>query len=371
MSKIYVIEPNMNSFAHSEVNAGLLYIFEKTFEGEKNFISSEKHSVEINKIYNLKNWNLNKIDVPTFNIKKIFFLDFLLFIRLFSIYIKLNKDDHFFVLGSYPITLVFFSYINILFKKKVIVVLHGQMECFLENSQVGLSKYYYRLCKFVFKRNDGLRYIVLGESINKNIDFLFKKRSKRIVIDQPYFFNNEIKSSAVTKNLKLCFLGRFDKTKNVEFFFNLLDKLKDLINSNVISVTIIGKVDYFIEEKYRRMVKYSNEVIDNSKFEELVNEQDYVLSFTDERFYKAIPSGVFFDCIKFSKPLIAIPNDFINHYFERYAPLGYLCTDVDDMFTVINNIIETNKKADFYENFNLIRESLSLENIADSFKKQL
>lgn len=370
MNKVIVIEPNMNSFPHSEVNAGLLYVIEKTTSGDKIFISSQKHYDETNKIYDLKNWKKRFIKVPTFNVKIIVLLDLLLLLRILKIVFTLKKEDQLFLLGSYPITLFFISLINFLLKKKINIVLHGQMEAFISKNKIGYVGNYWKWVRFIFKMNDNIRYIILGKSIANNLNFLFKEKSKIIIIDQPYFYkiNFGIKSRGDVLNLG--FLGRFDKSKNIQYFYRLLDIIQPLIEDGLVRVSIIGKIEGEIEEKYINLVNFKNKSIDNNEFEKLALAQDFVLSFTDRNFYKATPSGVFFDCIKYSKPLIAFPNDFICYYFNQYAQLGFVCETVEDMSKQIVLLLN-NKNVNFNDNFRQIRESLSVDNISAEFKLQL
>ena len=60
------------------------------------------------------------------------------------------------------------------------------------------------------------------------------------------------------------------------------------------------------------------EEILKEEFEKEVIQLDFVISFTDKNYYKATPSGVFFDCIKWEIPILSLNNDFIEYYFYKY-----------------------------------------------------
>jgi hypothetical protein len=296
-NKIIVFEPNMNSVPHSEVNAGFLSLLELVYQDEKLvFIADINHYNAIQKIKSCERWNYIPSKVFSYEPKLFLLNDFILIFKIIGMLFRAKKTDTIYLLGIMPLAHIFISFLNSLLQKKCIVCLHGQMEAYLDNTKIGMSKYYYRLSKFVFKRKDAIDYLIFGESIKNNLSYLFTSNKKLIVIDQPYIYH-EIKEKEmfpVKTNYTLGILGRFDHSKNINEFFTFVDLLAQEIIENKIVIKIIGKVNCEIPDKYKSLISFYNKTLTKEEFEKEALQLDFVISFTDENYYKATPSGVFF-----------------------------------------------------------------------------
>ena len=176
----------MNSFPHSEVNAGFLSLLELVYQDDKLlFIADKNHYNAIQNSMDFKRWQYKPTKV--FSYEPQFFLlnDFILIYKIIRLLYSLKKNDTLYLLGIMPLAHIFISFLNGFLQKKCIICLHGQMEAYLDETKIGKSKYYYRLSKFVFKRNDTIDYLIYGESIKNNLFHLFTSLKKLIVIDQP------------------------------------------------------------------------------------------------------------------------------------------------------------------------------------------
>ncbi|MFD2598076.1 hypothetical protein ACFSQ3_03845 [Sphingobacterium corticis] len=373
-TKLIVVEPNMHSYPHSEINAGLLSIMQEVFPfSTKYFYVSSGHLNALQDFFDHKKWKVRNINVIPFTPWRIPLLDLILMFRLLFIYYKMHKDDHLILLGIYPLSNWVLSLLNRFSKRNVLICLHGQMESYLQNTTIGVSKHYYNLSKHVFKQKDYLRYIVFGQSIFNNVSFLFPDHSKAIIIDQPYVYDNESYGEILgAPPLNLGFLGRFDKTKNVQSAFNLFQAAKDLRDRGLVKISIIGRVSEEYIGKFDNDISFSSDSLPRDKFIEEVLKQNFIISFTGPSFYRATPSGVFFDCIKYGKPLIALRNEYLEYYFKKYCALGYLCDSVEEMYSIIKDLAENPQHlVDFQESFDTVRTELGLSKIAERLKEAL
>jgi glycosyltransferase involved in cell wall biosynthesis len=276
-----------------------------------------------------------------------------------------------------PLAHIIISFFNSFLQKKCIICLHGQMEAFLEETKIGKSKYYYRLSKFVFKRNDAIDYLLFGESIKFSLLHLFDSRKKLIVIDQPYIYgelNKKLNSRRTIITLGL--LGRFDQSKNVQQFFVFLDLILPEVIASKIHIKIVGRVNCEIPMQYLKYLSIYDRFLTKDEFENELSQLDFVISFTDKNFYKATPSGVFFDSIKWELPILSLKNSFLDYYFEVHGNLGMLFENTNDMVNYINRIVKdtvllNEEKRTFKNNIKLLKSKLSIANISQNFKNQL
>lgn len=376
--KVIVFEPNMNGPAHTEINAGLLKIIEKLSSGKSlEFISDEVHLNSLRKKIDLAKWNINKIKVIDYKPKNFLMMELMFLYRSTKILVFSKDIDSIYFLGILPISLNILSIINIFLQRKIIIALHGQMEAFLDNSKIGKTKYYYYLCQYTFNNRDNIRYIVFGESIAKNLDFLIE-RKKMLIIDQPYMMENIQKENKKIKfPIVIGLIGRADKSKNVIEIFKLLDSLEKEIINGLIQVKIVGRLYVPISDKYKRLVSYYTETISNEALENGIQSLDYALSFTNEEYYRATPSGVLFDCIKWKLPILALKNDYISYYFKRFGNFGELFNNTEEIAKFLKDLIsDINEKgnldlSNYDKTFNIIREELDINNLSEMLGKQL
>lgn len=372
---IIVIEPNMNSLPHSEINAGFLVLIESVIESNNyTFIADKRHSSAILELTNLQKWNV--INSKTYNYTPVFFLlnELILIYKIIRLYIKSSRRDIFFFMGIMPVAHIFLSFLNRFSKREIFICLHGQMEAYLKQTKIGKTKYYYRLSKFVFKSNDGIDYIIFGESIKKKLIFLFNKKKRLINIDQPYLYDKSQRHLLGTKEpYVLGFVGRFDKTKNVKDFFIFVDGLKEELLKNKIQIKIVGKVNFDIKDEYLNLFSFHTETLSKVEFENEIKNLDFVISFLNDDYYKATPSGVFFDCVKWQIPILTLENDFVNYYFDQYGRIGEKFPNSNEMSNFVkSNIIY--KDVDFknyISDINKMRESISVNNLKYKFINQL
>lgn len=377
--KTIVIEPNMNGPAHSEINTGLLTIIQNIhFNNKLILIADDKHIHSIKQKMNLTKWELNEIKVLPYSPKYLLINEFIFIYRAIRLIFKKDFDTIYF-LGILPLSHVVISILNTFLKRNIIIALHGQMEALLPNTRVGKTRYYYKLSKPIFKKNDGIRYIVFGESIKQNIKHLFKA-DKIICIDQPYSFP-AILNTEHPKRIKLPvtigIVGRADKNKNIHELFKLIDYLKQDILDGMVKIKVVGKLSVPVPDNYSGLLEYFTDTISDDTFKSEITTLDFALSFTDQSYYRAIPSGVLFDCIKWNLPVLGLKNDYIKYYFKTYGEFGKLFENTIDIAKFVHHLshniedYQKNQDLQFRETFLNMRESLNIENIGKHLSVQL
>lgn len=376
--KIVVYEPNMNSIPHSEINAGLLSIFENIWEKYSKIIYADKRHIKSLKTKkDLGNWSVKFL--KTFNYTPYLFLinDLFLIFKIHKILKEQSNENSILIfLGIMPLSHIYLSRYNKRKKRTILVCLHGQMEAYLPNTKIGKSQKYYQLSKNIFKEKDYIKYIVFGNSIKENLKFLFSNESKIITIDQPYIYPIIKNKSIENEKLVLGFIGRADKTKNIGELYSLIDILKKYILSGRVKIKVIGKFNYNIPSKYNELFTYFTSTVEDNIFREELDSIDFALSFTGKEYYRATPSGTFFDCVKWEIPLLTLENDFTNYYFNKYGLMGKSFQNTKDMgywikSELIQKGINKEQLLEIQKSFKRLKEDTSINSLAIKLAAQL
>jgi hemoglobin-like flavoprotein len=101
-----------------------------------------------------------------------------------------------------------------------------------------------------------------------------------------------------------------------------------------------------------------------------------VISFLSESYYRATPSGVFFDCIKWEIPILSLNNPFINYYFSKYDKVGEIFNNTPEMVefikdNLINSVYDFNNYMLYLKNLKKLKHFLSVEKLSEQFAKQI
>jgi hypothetical protein len=369
--KILVIEPNMQNSSHSAINAGFLAVFKEFFHSPIVFFAAASHLKFVN------NDNVEKRSIFNFSYSPKYFIfnEIIYFLRHLRFLLLSTKYDYIIYLGSWPIGIIIISYLNRLpqLQRNIIICMHGQLEAYLPKSKIGFSKYYYLINRFIFKSNDRVRYIILGDPIRKASAFLFDS-NKVISMDQPFIFNNEMSKKKISlAKIKVGLIGRFNESKNANAFFVLLN----LLNKNTFDrfeIFIIGKIEIDIPSKILNNIKIIPGNLPKEAFNDLLKSLDYSLSVLDSNYYRATASGAVFESIQFNLPILGLNNPFLSYYFEKSGGIGYLFRDLHE-FADFLNTFDIEKESIAYHNFQLnlqkLKEMLSVKALAKQFAKQV
>lgn len=277
------------------------------------------------------------------------------------------------------ISLPFILFINILLRKKVIFVFHGELEfligkvSYLKTS--GWYKYSMMISfKYLFKFSPSYA-LVLGNSIKHNLLNLYPSMNNHILsICHPYFIEKKEDNKNLSSKLpiKIGTIGVMKKEKGLNELLLLSSKLKDLKIERKLELYHIGKV--YTDEKTELVheICWIGETsgLGREEFEKQIQQLDYLLFMYPCDSYKFTASGAILDAVKLNKPIIALHNDFFD-YLMGMHPIGYMQNTLEGLEQVIRKIVNGELNNNFDQEFNLLSKKVSIENNTVLFKEEL
>ena len=369
----------MTGFGHFEFNKNIVNHISKSrniiFFGESKLVDVLSNNCIYNTNIKFKTFFFpqanTKIKLLSREILAISYITFIFFYLLTK-----KKSIKFYFLSVIPLTHFYIKLINNFFSYKITIFLHGELEAFKKNSLLPSHKYYYSIaCKAVQILNNNFNYIVLGESIFKNLNKIIKTENISY-IDHPYSFDE---TYHIDKNNKIISFGSVGKAiigeKNSHLIFKLADFIKNNSISNIYNskFTIVGTLSKDLLSCSNNYVDFNEQevMLSNVEFETKILMLDFVLFFYNSDSYKYTASGAFFDCVKYEIPFIAIKNDFFNYYQGKYGPIGYLEDDYESLekriVLILNTSIEDiNKEINVFKN-NLRTMKVTLKKNTNNF----
>ncbi len=388
---ITIIDTIRHSEEHTPINAAFSTIVSKIWPDEElDLYFQSRHVGNVSRIM-----ERNQVPLSPFHFHKIFVLPHHNNpIKIFACYlISLHQDLRLlinakpgpvFFLSANPFSLYFIKWVNLLVKKNVSVVLHAELEYLnKENDKLhrfpnNLMRKWYRMV-FWKMLKPNFRYIVLGENIFNNVKKVKEAPfpvDRFVVIDHPYFYPRQNREQVIdfvaTSTLNVGTIGHMAVAKNSHLIFELANALGNEVDAGKVSFRIIGNLSACMNPYMNSRVSIlsNKSFMPRVAFEEGVQALAYILFFYSDSQYQFIASGVFFDAVAFEKPIIALRNSFFEHYFKRFGDIGFLCHSVDEMVSVLRNF-DSQRYQNQVNNIRLLKEELSLDQIALSLKKQI
>lgn len=379
--KIKYIDTLCTNGTHLVFNASLLAMLSRLYSeidvyGEKNNVKDQlnllvKEKEDISRIKSHYIW----LPIVRSRISYFLLYCFSVVYNLFFIIFSQSKDI---LVYNYSnmLSLRLMNMLNKIFKRKIIIFCHGEME-YLHSS----VDFFGPFNRFIFKtgRNfflnknikieKSIKFVVLGDSILKNvIDLLPDNFSDSFFsVDHPYIFSEKTENTQITNRLNIGTVGLFNKAKGADDFC----KLCSLIHRNDIQFSITGKILYDINILKRLGINLpSNEgkdVLPRKELEERIRKLDVILYLYNKESYKFIASGAIFDAINMNKPIVAIKNNYFSYIFEKFGTFGYLEDSVEQIAELLNNFEKHQISFDFYE----IQQKLSVNAISLDLKDKL
>lgn len=263
---------------------------------------------------------------------------------------------------SMPIILI----LNYLLRKKVIFVMHGELELQLkQNILIFKPAFWYRLfhrvcLKYFFNGNRAI-ILVLGDSIKNNLSKLFPSITPNVCsMWHPYF----IEDYAIKERqnvLTIGTIGVMKKEKGLDSFIRLSEELDNLIREKKLILKSIGKIeDAIVVNSNNIQWIGSKGLMPRKEFEDALQTLDYILYLYPSDSYKLTASGAIMDAIKFRKPIIALHNDYFDSLLKDVC-IGYVVNDIPEMVSVINKLVVTEGINDFCKGFGEVRKRISIE----------
>lgn len=382
--KIKFIDSLCTNGMHLLFNASLIAILKKIFNditiyGEKQNINRELQLLKEYKI-NTKNIKLKKILLPIAKSKISNFLLYLcsFFYNLWFIIIA-NKNDILIFNYNNLLATRIINLFNKIFHRKILIFCHGELEFLYYNytSFGPFNRFSFWLGRHFFLNKNievekNIKFVVLGESILKNIQLLFPKNISDhfMTMDHAYFFKNDpLKKKKLidTDKIKIGSIGFFHELKGANDFCRLVSSTTNIS----IEFSITGKVLYNIKKLQQLHINLPKNLgkdhVSREELEKRIEELDIILFLYPCNSYKLMASGAILDALSMQKPIIALKNDYFEYIFKKYSAFGYLFDSIDEIIEVLNR----KEKLNISFNYKSIQEKLSVDMVSERFKREL
>ena len=261
-----------------------------------------------------------------------------------------------------------------LIKSRLIIFLHEVSYINIQNNNsIKLAAFFLKLALKIGLSKQS-KFVITGEYIKKELQkkVLFKDDSV-FFIEHPTTNYTVPKTKLGISNLiRLASVGVQCLEKNSNKIEDLALFNENLINDNQIEISTIGRIDYEFNPNSNvkhHGLNYNDYLIPKIDFESLIIEQSYFLLFLDSK-YNLKTSGVFFDAIKFEKPIIALECNLTNFYFEKFGDIGFLFKNFDEMISGVSEITKTKNEDHYNCQVSNIKSAKKFTN-ETSFNKQI
>ena len=376
--KIHIYELCMTGINHIYFNSAMLNMVAGIFGCKIIFYGEKTHLELVSSLIDYNNIEYRPIKISNYLGPRILLSDFNDLIKFWKTRKdRRSKEDIILILNRLPFTMLFINILNRFEKRKVINVLHGELEYLVNKNLRGLTRYYYKIFKLAYKLSTpNNTYVFLGDSIKETVieRGIRFPRAKLITIDHPYNYNAQKNTNNLSeKEIYVSNIGTAAVRKNSQLMIELKSKLN---NRNFkIKLAVLGTVEESLQKEFENAgIQYNKAKASKEVYETQIATTDYSLSFFTNEMNIALASGSFFDCIKFAKPILALKgNPFVDYYFDKLGNIGYRFDTIDEMADFLGELDESENKhyIDQVKNLEKAQETLSLDNIGNQLKKQL
>ncbi|MEJ5055157.1 hypothetical protein [Sphingobacterium sp. MYb382] len=382
MRKVKIIDSFCHGTMHEQFNASLLIMF-STIYPNITYYSGRGNRLNI----------LNLVtDFSNVSFRNIWIIEgggrFALAFR----YLISTIYNCFFLIVSSPKDLLVFNYnnafslsmvnlINRIFKRKVLIFCHGEMELLIPScSETGIL---HRLLQgritsfFLNKKNvlcTNLYFFVTGDIILQNLMKVLPIQFHKnfLSLDHGYIFEKKVlEKKEREKRLVLGWVGVFNLIKGANLFCQLADKL-DLLKNDDVCLKIVGKIFFDRKSLIKKGIQLfsSNGMLSRDEFNKRIENFDFIVFLYPINTYKFTASGAIMDAIDKRIPILALRNDYFSYIFEKYGEIGYLVDTLDELVGVIYSL-KDDKAYLTASNFEEIQLLLSPKALSTTLREKL
>lgn len=382
MSKLIFAELCMRNEEHIPFNSSFVELMHVIYPQHTiQFYAERNHCKAMRDETTNINVEYKIIPVISHKYWRIFLSDLISSILAIYILIRSSPNDIIILLNRLPITLMIYNFINNIYHRATISILHGELESIVNyNNVLGRTKYYYNLFKLSYLiSNSNTYYVALGKTILNNILDINFRNAHLLSIDHPYQYNYINNFQQLSFPVNIGIIGLASHRKNSDKIFHIARLVYERGNTYNIHFKIAGSIDSNLLSIVNKYVDYPQigQRLKKDEYENAISALDYSLLFYDSNTNRALASGSFFDCIKYEKPIIGIKgNEFIDYYFDRLGNIGYLFNSIDEIIAFLlgpkfYEYINSDIYREQISNIRLAKEILSLNSIAKNLKLQL
>ena len=146
-------------------------------------------------------------------------------------------------------------------------------------------------------------------------------------IYHPYLFDEETEKRPLSKKpINFVFLGRTSKGKGFDIFCRLANKISHVYPAQDVTFTLVGRPRWLPKEYSETgPVCIASAAVRMTRDEMAIHLEmaNYlVMPYMKTVYGKMKTTGIFFDTVKYLKPIIALKSDDLVHYFQLFGELG-------------------------------------------------
>lgn len=266
----------------------------------------------------------------------------------------IHEVSQFYILLIHPLAHFLFK---LFFRSNVQtnVVLHGELESIKFNKHF-LNKVWGAFLKPALIKNKAcIRYIILGESIYKNLLDIIPSfnAQEKIILDHPYPFTNKHTVRKIGPTIVFSCLGVAGVQKNSQYFFEVAEKIARAALSHRSKFNICGMVFKNMAPYLNKHVNYKkiNRSLSREEVDMLLDESHFAVFYYDNDNYSLCPSGAFWDAINAELPLLYVKNDYFKHYSDLVGQIGIVFDSPEALNKYIIDLISNGTTPANYDEF--------------------
>ena len=299
--RIMLAELSMTGVFHAGVNAGFIRLMHEVYPAAAlHFVAEKSHAEACRE--RIGGLPVRFRRFPFFPKASKWTLpvrDLLGCVYVLWLFLVSRNGDMLFVTNLLPVTHGCACLLNALFRHRLFIALHGQLEAFRPGTPLRFTKPYFRLHGPLFRR-----YVILGEPVYEVVKQLFLADNKPVVIDHPYDYGEETPPPSLEFPLRFGQIGVGNRAKGTEKLFQLGELLQDEIEAGRVELHLAGRLDPELRPLANRWVKWHAEPLPENEFAQKISGLHYALLLRAAADGCAVASGSFFDSVKYGKPSV-------------------------------------------------------------------
>jgi hypothetical protein len=231
---------------------------------------------------------------------------------------------------------------------EVLAVLHGDLERIAGPEPEGFPASLYALKSVLLSKHPrGLRYVLLGESIRKNIPAEFDEAFwDAVVIEHPchlpggHLPGGQLAEARPSPASEPVVFGVFGNSGDGRLLEEVAREVKGS-NPGIVFRLIGFVADGDAAARLAALVEGAGtEPISREEFARRAESITYALWLAPAGSFKLRASGTFFDALAYAKPLVYVANDFIDGFQPAVSEIGFRCAEPRELARAILRIAE-------------------------------